>query len=58
MSREEGYDLLRVETHEEWVNHVCECSCSRAGSGMFEDGMLDVSKDDGHRDDSIASLNL
>lgn len=35
-----------------------ECSCPRAGSGRVEVGELDASRDDGLREDSMASLRV
>ena len=49
---------LKYTKSDQWVNHVRECSCPRAGSGRFVDGELDVSRDEGLRDDSMASLRV
>jgi hypothetical protein len=51
---------LKYTKSDRWVSHVVrECSCPRAGSSRFEeDGELDESRDDGLREDSMASLRV
>ena len=49
---------LKYTKSDQWVSQVRECSCPRAGSGRFEDGELEVSSDDGVREDSMASLRV
>ena len=49
---------LKYTKSDQWVSHVRECSCPRAGSGRVEVGELDASRDDGLREDSMASLRV
>jgi hypothetical protein len=56
--REEGFEKKGASKSDQWVSHVRECSCPRAGSSKFEDGELDEIRDDGLREDSMASLRV
>lgn len=49
---------LKYTKSNQWVSHVRECSCPRAGSGRFEDDELDVSRDQELREDSMVSRRV